>query len=41
MRPYRGMLVALMDGSLRTIAPNISEATYWAAVTPDGGETLG
>jgi hypothetical protein len=34
------MLVALMDGSVRTIAPHISEATYWAAVTPNGGEML-
>lgn len=36
-----GMLVAMMDGSVRTIAPGITESTYWAAVTPNGGETCG
>jgi type II secretory pathway pseudopilin PulG len=36
-----GMLVAIVDGSVRTIAPTVSEATYWAAVTPNGGETFG
>lgn len=35
-----GMLVAMTDGSVRTIAPHISEATYWSLVTPNGGETL-
>jgi prepilin-type N-terminal cleavage/methylation domain-containing protein len=36
-----GMLVALCDGSVRTLAPGMSPTTYWAAVTPAGGETLG
>ncbi|MBX9585066.1 MAG: DUF1559 domain-containing protein [Gemmataceae bacterium] len=36
-----GMLAALMDGSVRTLAAGMSETTYWAAVTPAGGETLG
>jgi prepilin-type N-terminal cleavage/methylation domain-containing protein len=36
-----GMLVALADGSVRTLAPGMSERTYWAAVTPAGGEVLG
>jgi prepilin-type N-terminal cleavage/methylation domain-containing protein len=36
-----GMLTALMDGSVRTLAPSIAEATYWATVTPNGGEILG
>jgi type II secretory pathway pseudopilin PulG len=36
-----GMIVGLGDGSARTLAPGISESTYWAAVTPAGGETLG
>jgi prepilin-type N-terminal cleavage/methylation domain-containing protein len=36
-----GMLVALADGSVRTLAPGISDTTYWAAVTPAGGEVLG
>jgi prepilin-type N-terminal cleavage/methylation domain-containing protein len=36
-----GMLVALADGSVRTLAPNISPQLYWSAVTPAGGEVLG
>jgi prepilin-type N-terminal cleavage/methylation domain-containing protein len=36
-----GMLTALADGSLRTVAPSITVETYWAAVTPAGGEVLG
>lgn len=36
-----GMSVAMFDGSVRTLAPNISETTFWGAVTPNGGETLG
>jgi prepilin-type N-terminal cleavage/methylation domain-containing protein len=36
-----GMLTALMDGSVRTVAPNISPVTFWAAVTPASGDTLG
>jgi type II secretory pathway pseudopilin PulG len=36
-----GMVVALGDGSVRILAGGMSEATYWAAVTPAGGETLG
>ena len=40
--PHRiGMLVALVDGSVRQIAPGISPTTFWAAVTPAGGEVLG
>jgi prepilin-type N-terminal cleavage/methylation domain-containing protein len=40
--PHRtGMLVLLMDGSVRTLAPNIAETTYWGLVTPDGGEVIG
>lgn len=35
-----GMLVAFADGSVRTLSPGISEATYWSAVTPAGGETI-
>ncbi|HEY1381026.1 MAG TPA: DUF1559 domain-containing protein [Gemmataceae bacterium] len=34
-----GMLVALGDGSVRSLAPSMSEWTFWAAVTPDGKET--
>ncbi|MCI0378736.1 MAG: DUF1559 domain-containing protein [Gemmataceae bacterium] len=40
--PHRGgMLTALMDGSARIISPAISYRTYYAAVTPAGGEALG
>jgi hypothetical protein len=40
--PHRGgMLVALGDGSVRTLSPKIKPETYWAAVTPAGGEVLG
>jgi prepilin-type N-terminal cleavage/methylation domain-containing protein len=35
-----GMLVGLGDGSVRTVSPTISEWTYWAAVTPNGNESL-
>jgi prepilin-type N-terminal cleavage/methylation domain-containing protein len=36
-----GMLVALADGSVRSLSSGISAVTYWAAVTPNGGEVLG
>lgn len=36
-----GLLVGLLDGSVRALAPTISPATYWGAVTPAGGEVLG
>jgi prepilin-type N-terminal cleavage/methylation domain-containing protein len=36
-----GMLTAMADGSVRTVAPSIAPATYWAAITPAGGETFG
>jgi prepilin-type N-terminal cleavage/methylation domain-containing protein len=36
-----GMLAALADGSVRILSPSISPATYWAAVTPAGGDRLG
>jgi prepilin-type N-terminal cleavage/methylation domain-containing protein len=36
-----GMLTALADGSVRTLSPGMSPATFWAAVTPAGYETLG
>jgi type II secretory pathway pseudopilin PulG len=35
-----GMLVALVDGSVRTLAPNIKAEVYWASITPAGGETF-
>lgn len=36
-----GILVGLVDGSVRTVSRNVSESTFWAAVTPNGGEVLG
>jgi prepilin-type N-terminal cleavage/methylation domain-containing protein len=36
-----GMVVGLVDGSIRTMSPSVSGATWWAAVTPSGGEVLG
>jgi prepilin-type N-terminal cleavage/methylation domain-containing protein len=36
-----GILVALADGSVRNVAPSVQPATWWAACTPAGGETLG
>jgi prepilin-type N-terminal cleavage/methylation domain-containing protein len=36
-----GMLVAMMDGSVRSVAFGISERTFWAAVTPSAGDSVG
>jgi len=36
-----GMLAALCDGSVRTLAPGMSPTTYWAAVTPASGDVAG
>ena len=36
-----GMLVALGDGSVRSVSPGVSQFTFWSAVTPAGGEVLG
>jgi len=36
-----GIQVGLADGSVRTLAATMSGATWWAAVTPSGGEVLG
>jgi hypothetical protein len=36
-----GILVGLADGSVRTLARSMSGTTWWAAVTPSGGEVLG
>jgi prepilin-type N-terminal cleavage/methylation domain-containing protein len=36
-----GILVGMVDGSVRTLAPSLSGVTWWAAVTPSGGEVLG
>ena len=36
-----GILVGLVDGSVRTLSPSMSGATWWAALTPSGNEVLG
>jgi prepilin-type processing-associated H-X9-DG protein len=36
-----GMQVLLADGSVRTLSSGMSGTTWWAAVTPAGGEVLG
>ncbi len=36
-----GLPVAMFDGSVRTLAPNIAESVYWGLITPSGGEVLG
>jgi prepilin-type N-terminal cleavage/methylation domain-containing protein len=36
-----GMLVAMADGSVHQLAPDIAPATYWALVTPAAGDTPG
>ena len=35
-----GMLVAMFDGSVRTLGPGIAPSVYWGMVTPAGGEVL-
>ncbi len=36
-----GLLVGLGDGSVRSVNPGISGATWWQALTPTGGEVVG
>ncbi len=36
-----GIQIGLADGSVRTLAPSVSGTTWWATVTPAGGEVLG
>jgi prepilin-type N-terminal cleavage/methylation domain-containing protein len=36
-----GILVGLVDGSVRTLSPGMSGATWWSALTPSGDEVLG
>jgi hypothetical protein len=38
--PHTAIQVLLADGSGRSIAGNISAATWWYAFTPSGGETM-
>jgi prepilin-type N-terminal cleavage/methylation domain-containing protein len=39
--PHNAMIVALADGSVRSVSSAISPATWYAALTPAGGEVLG
>ncbi len=36
-----GMVTGMVDGSVRTLSPSMSGTTWWAAITPSGGEVLG
>ena len=35
-----GLIVGMMDGSVRTISPGIDPAVYWSSMTPDKGEVV-
>jgi len=35
-----GLTVAMMDGSIRTVSPSVAVPTFWALVTPAGGEVV-
>lgn len=35
-----GLLVALADGSVRSVHPGVSEPVFWGSVTPAGGEVV-
>ncbi len=37
---HAAMNVALADGSVRSVSPTISAATWAATLTPDGGEVI-
>jgi len=36
-----GIQVLMMDGSVRAVATNISQATWWRAIVPNDGDPLG
>jgi prepilin-type N-terminal cleavage/methylation domain-containing protein len=36
-----GMVTGLADGSVRTLAPSMSDTTWWSAVTPSRDDVLG
>jgi hypothetical protein len=36
-----GILVGMGDGGVRSVSPGVSNATWWSALTPTGGEVLG
>ncbi len=38
--PHSALTVVMADGSTRSLSRNISTDAFWAAVTPNGGETV-
>src|SRR5262245_39342839 len=38
--PFNGLNVTLADGSVQTLYSDLSQDTWWAACTPDGGEVM-
>ena len=38
---HEAMVVGMVDGSVRTLAKTMNNDTWWAIVTPQGGEALG
>ena len=39
--PHRsGMLVAMVDGSVRSLTPSVAPSVYWSLVTPSSGESI-
>lgn len=38
--PHSALTVVMADGSTRSLSRNISPDAFWAAVTPNGGETV-
>jgi hypothetical protein len=38
---HSGLLVALLDGSVRNLNPAITPSVFWDAMTPNGGEVQG
>ena len=37
---HAGLVVGMMDGSVRTVAPSVAPAVYWSSLTPDKGEAV-
>ena len=35
-----GLVIGMMDGSVRTLSPSIDPAVYWSSMTPDKGEVV-
>ena len=35
---HTSLVIAMADGSVRTIHPGVSETAFWSAITPNGGE---